>query len=50
MHEILHVIGLCPDSLSHLDLIDLFINQYVEIINLLINCKSYVVSSIIKNR
>lgn len=39
MDYILHIIGLCPDSLSHFDLIDLFINQYVEIINLLTNRK-----------
>jgi len=23
MHEILHLIGLCPDSLTHLDLTDI---------------------------
>lgn len=22
MHELLHIIGLCPDSISHLDMID----------------------------
>lgn len=36
MHEILHFIGLCPDSLSHIDLIDIFIchhNQFINIVN-----------------
>lgn len=28
MHEILHIIGLCPDSFSHMDLIDVFIANY----------------------
>lgn len=26
MHEILHVLGLCPDSLAHFDLLDLIIS------------------------
>lgn len=36
--EILHVIGLCPDSLSHIDLLDLVISNYqtaIDIFNLL---------------
>lgn len=28
MHEVLHIIGLCPDSFGHLTLIDIFINIY----------------------
>ena len=30
MHEIFHIIGLCPDSLTHLDLSDIFIVYYSE--------------------
>jgi len=26
--EILHLIGICPDSLSHIDLLDLICNLY----------------------
>ena len=28
MHEIIHIIGLCPDSLLHIDLIDLMLANY----------------------
>jgi hypothetical protein len=28
MHEVLHIIGLCPDSFTHIDLIDIFIANY----------------------
>ena len=28
MHEVLHLIGLCPDSTSHLDLLDLIFSNY----------------------
>ena len=31
MSEILHVIGLCPDSISHLDILDLIIANYQTI-------------------
>lgn len=33
MHEILHIIGICPDSLSHFDLIDVFMSNYYGFIN-----------------
>ena len=32
MHEILHVIGLCPDSFTHIDLIDIFVANYENIL------------------
>ena len=32
MHEILHIIGLCPDSFTHIDLIDIFIANYENLI------------------
>lgn len=32
MHEILHVVGLCPDSFAHFDLSDVFIVYYSEMI------------------
>ena len=28
MHEILHIIGLCPDSFAHIDLIDILVANY----------------------
>ena len=28
MHEILHIIGICPDNFSHIDLIDIFVANY----------------------
>lgn len=31
MHEILHFIGLCPDTVVHLDLIDLLAIYYTEL-------------------
>lgn len=31
MHEILHIIGICPDSMSHLDLIDFTVANYQNI-------------------
>ena len=34
MHEILHIIGLCPDNFMHIDLIDIFIANYETIIHI----------------
>ena len=34
MHEILHVIGLCPDSFMHIDLIDIFVANYDNLIHI----------------
>ena len=31
MHEVLHLIGLCPDSFAHIDLIDVFVANYENI-------------------
>ena len=31
MHELFHIVGLCPDSISHLDLLDLFVANYQNI-------------------
>ena len=38
MHEVLHIIGLCPDSMAHFDLLDLIVANnpiigYVNVIN-----------------
>ena len=33
MQEVLNFIGLCPDSLSHQDFLDIFILNYQEFIN-----------------
>lgn len=28
MHELLHVIGLCPDSFAHIDLLDIIVANF----------------------
>ena len=33
MHEVLHVIGLCPDHFAHINLIDIFIANYESLIH-----------------
>jgi len=33
MHEILHVIGLCPDHFAHINLIDIFVANYESLIH-----------------
>jgi hypothetical protein len=44
MHEILHIIGLCPDSLSHTSLIEIVVTNCQTIQDLLnSNIKSYVI-------
>jgi hypothetical protein len=44
MHEILHLIGLCPDSLSHFDLMDLVVSNHQSFLeNLNLKLKSYVI-------
>jgi hypothetical protein len=35
MHEILHIIGICPDSLAHIDILDIFILNYQNSIYLI---------------
>ena len=43
MHEVLHFIGLCPDSFSHTNLIEMVVTNYQTVIDLLnTNIKSYV--------
>ncbi len=43
MHEVLHFIGLCPDSFSHTNLIEMVITNYQTVIDLLnTNIKGYV--------
>ena len=37
MDVILHILGLCPDSMSHLDLLDIHKFPIVELINLFRN-------------
>ena len=44
MHEILHIIGLCPDSFSHTSVIEIAVTNYQTIQDLLsLNIKSYVI-------
>ena len=43
MHEILHIIGLCPDSFSHTSVIEIAVTNYQTIHDLLsLNIKNYV--------
>jgi len=37
MHEFLHILGICPDSLSHLDILDLVMYNYNGFINTIKN-------------
>lgn len=47
MHEVLHIIGICPDNMSHLDLIDLVVGNYQYIADIKIKTiKSYVTERI----
>lgn len=44
MHEILHIIGLCPDSFSHTSVIEIAVTNYQTIHDLLsLNIKNYVI-------
>jgi len=44
MHEILHIIGLCPDSFTHTSLIETVATNYQTINDLInSNIKSYVI-------
>lgn len=47
MHELIHIIGLCPDSLSHTDLLDLILAKYQ--ISPYININNYL-KHVIKRR
>jgi hypothetical protein len=33
MHEILHIIGLCPDSFAHPDFLDFVVANYQNVFN-----------------
>ena len=35
MHELYHIVGICPDSFGHLDLMDLVIANYCNFIDFL---------------
>ncbi len=35
METLLHLIGLCPDSISHIDLTDIMVCYYNEIISII---------------
>jgi hypothetical protein len=44
MHELLHFIGLCPDSFTHTNLIEAVITNYQTVIEVLnTNIKGYVI-------
>lgn len=43
MHELFHIIGLCPDSFAHIDLLDFFVANYNNILDINFNqIKNYV--------
>jgi hypothetical protein len=43
MHELIHIVGLCPDSLFHTDLLDFVVANYNNIIDINFNqIKTYV--------
>ncbi len=35
MHELYHIIGICPDSIGHLDLVDILVANYTGFVELL---------------
>lgn len=37
MHEFLHIVGICPDSLSHLDVLDLVMYNYNGFVSVIKN-------------
>lgn len=42
MHELLHFIGICPDSFAHIDLMDIVISNYQSVVHFFnTNIKSY---------
>jgi hypothetical protein len=44
MHEVLHVIGLCPDSFAHIDLLDILVANFESLPYIkLKSIKSYVI-------
>lgn len=47
MHELLHFIGLCPDSFTHTNLIETVITNYQTIVEILnTNVKGYAIKFI----
>ena len=40
MHELFHIIGLCPDNLAHLDILDILMVNYQEFTNALLDIVS----------
>jgi len=46
MHEILHIIGICPDNMSHIDLLDLVFVNYQNNLNL--NTMNYFITNFFK--
>lgn len=47
MHEILHVFGICPDSMGHPDLLDFIFLNWVYV-NELLNLKIFIIKQKIK--
>lgn len=41
IHDLLHIIGLCPDSFGHPDLIDIYLASQDVLIKPLINITNY---------
>jgi hypothetical protein len=50
MHELLHVIGFCPDSFAHIDLSDLIFANYQSIPYININTIKYYATKRFRSR
>ena len=50
MHELIHIIGICPDNISHLDLIDLAVGNYQYIADIKIKTINSSVTERIRSR
>ena len=50
MHELLHIVGLCPDSFTHFDLSDLVVANYQNLSYININTIKYYVTKCISSR
>lgn len=50
MHEVLHLIGLCPDSMTHLDLSDILVVGMQEFPYINLNTIKYYVTKRLSSR
>lgn len=50
MHEVMHIIGLCPDSLAHFDLTDLIVANHQNLPYINLNAIKYYVTKRLSSR